>query len=248
MKLIKAHVQNFGKLSNLDIDFSDGLNSFIHENGWGKTTLSVFIKSMFYGMEHTTSKDIEKNEKLKYAPWQGGLYGGTLMFSHSDKTYIIRRTFGLKKNEDTFELRDVKTNKISTDFSKNIGNELFGINRETYGRSVYVVLDESPVASDDISAKLNNLVEAADISSFDTAVTSLDKKTTALKAKRGNNGEISQIQNNIEEDRNALIEIESKILQNESYEKKIGEINKTIEELKKNARQFGRTTCDKCKV
>ena len=65
MKLIKAHVQNFGKLSNLDIDFSDGLNSFIHENGWGKTTLSVFIKSMFYGMEHKTSKDIEKNEKLK---------------------------------------------------------------------------------------------------------------------------------------------------------------------------------------
>ena len=236
MKLIKAHIQNFGKLSNVDIDFSDGLNAFIHENGWGKTTLSVFIKSMFYGMEHTTSKDIEKNEKLKYAPWQGGVYGGTLAFLHGEKIYIIHRTFGLKKNEDTFELRDVKTNKISDDFSENIGNELFGINRETYGRSVHVVLDESPVASDDISAKLNNLVEASDISSFDTAVAFLDKKATALKAKRGNNGEIAQIQNTIEENRNALVGIESKILQNENYEKKIAELNKRIEDLKKTQR------------
>ena len=69
MNLIKAHIQNFGKLSNCDIDFAEGLNSFIHENGWGKTMLSVFIKAMFYGMEYTTSKDIEKNEKLKYLPW-----------------------------------------------------------------------------------------------------------------------------------------------------------------------------------
>ena len=68
MEITKIHINNFGKLHNLDFDFKKGVNSFIHENGWGKTTLSVFIKSMFYGMEYTTSRDIEKNEKKKYEP------------------------------------------------------------------------------------------------------------------------------------------------------------------------------------
>ena len=40
MKLIKAHVINFGKLHDFDIDFTDGVNSFMQENGWGKTTFS----------------------------------------------------------------------------------------------------------------------------------------------------------------------------------------------------------------
>ena len=53
MELIKAHIINFGKFSNFEVDFKKGLNSFIHKNGWGKTTLSVFIKAMFYGMEYT---------------------------------------------------------------------------------------------------------------------------------------------------------------------------------------------------
>ena len=53
MKLIKAHIFNFGKFHDEDIFFTDGLNTFLHENGWGKTTLSVFIKAMFYGMEHS---------------------------------------------------------------------------------------------------------------------------------------------------------------------------------------------------
>ena len=64
MKIINAHIINFGKLHEVDFNFDENLNSFLHENGWGKTTLSVFIKSMFYGMEHTTSKDITKNETM----------------------------------------------------------------------------------------------------------------------------------------------------------------------------------------
>ena len=140
MELLNAHIINFGKLSNLDVDFKKGLNSFIHENGWGKTTLSVFIKAMFYGFEQTTSKDADKNEKLKYLPWQGGIYGGNLSFSHNGKNYRITRTFSMKAKEESFEILDLSTNKPSSDFTSDLGNELFGINRETYGRSLHVVL------------------------------------------------------------------------------------------------------------
>ena len=50
MKLDKLHIDNFGKLQNLDLNFNENFNQIIEENGWGKTTLSVFIKAMFFGM------------------------------------------------------------------------------------------------------------------------------------------------------------------------------------------------------
>ena len=239
MKLIKAHVINFGKLHDYDIDFTDGVNSFLHENGWGKTTLSVFIKSMFYGMEHTTKKNIEENELKKYAPWQGGVYGGSLTFSFKGNEYCVSRTFSLKKNEDAVEIRDLKTNKVIENFSDNLGVFLFGVNRETYERSVHVTLDESPAGSNDISAKLNNLVEAADVSSFDEASKILDAKATSLKAKRGNGGEIGEIQNKIDFDRTKLTEIDAKILQNEKYEKMICGVEAEIRVLKEKQDSLG---------
>lgn len=232
MQLLKAHIIDFGKFHEIDFDFTKGLNNFQHENGWGKTTLSVFIKSMLYGMEHSTSKDITKNEKLKYAPWKGGIYGGSLNFDHNQKEYQIKRTFSLKKNEDTFELIDLKTNKKSTDFSSDLGTELFGINRETYGRSVHVTLAETPAGSTDISAKLNNLVEAGDVSNFDKAIEVLEKKATNLKAKRGKNDKISAIQDKIDSDRNYIDDINAKIKQNAEYLELITKINSTINALK----------------
>lgn len=232
MELLSARIINFGKLHDKVFDFKKGINSFLYENGWGKTTLSVFIKSMLYGMEYTTSKDVDKNEKLKYLPWQGGIYGGSLNFVYKDKQYQIKRTFSLKKNEDTFELIDLKTNKKSNDFSTDLGTELFGINRETYGRSVHVSLAESPAGSADISSKLNNLIEAGDISNFDDAINVLEDKATEIKAKRGKNDRISFLQNKIDSDRKYIDEINAKINQNLEYSEKIDGINSTIKEQK----------------
>ena len=50
MKLIKCYVSSFGKLKDFTFDFTDGLNTIKEDNGWGKTTLATFIKSMFYGL------------------------------------------------------------------------------------------------------------------------------------------------------------------------------------------------------
>ena len=50
MRIDKLHIENFGKLQNLDLNFNEGYNQIKKENGWGKTTLSIFLKAMFYGM------------------------------------------------------------------------------------------------------------------------------------------------------------------------------------------------------
>lgn len=234
MELKTAHIVNFGKLSNFEVDFSKGLNSFIYENGWGKTTLSVFIKAMFYGMEYTTSSNIEKNERLKYYPWQGGKYGGSLSFSHNGKDYMITRFFLSrvnKDNKDTFELRDLKTNKTSVDYTENLGTELFGISRDTYERSIHVILDEFPENTNDISARLNHLIENDDVSAYDTAMKKLNYKAGVLK-KTGKKGELFTIQNDIDLFREKIKEIDSKLLQNDECEKKIKLKNDEVEKLK----------------
>ena len=56
MRLIKCHIENFGKLQNFDYEFGEGLNTIKQINGFGKTTFAHFIKAMLYGLPSTTKK------------------------------------------------------------------------------------------------------------------------------------------------------------------------------------------------
>ena len=42
MKLRSCHIDNFGKLSDLHLEFQDGVNLFHEPNAWGKSTLMIF--------------------------------------------------------------------------------------------------------------------------------------------------------------------------------------------------------------
>ena len=238
MKLISAHINDFGKLHDVDIDFKEDLNVWVHDNGWGKTTFSVFIKSMLYGMEHSTARNLKENEKARYRPWQGGRYGGSLVFEENGRQYKVTREFGSKKSDDKFSLLDLKTNKTSSDYTENLGNELFGINKDTYSRSVFVELDSMPESSPDISAKLNNLVEAGDVEAFDKAKKALEEKASSLKKARGNPGLIQIYQNKIDENRELLVDIQNRLVQNKTYSKRIAEIEESLADAKEKQKKY----------
>ena len=70
MKLIECYIENFGRLSDLRLSFSDGLNILCKENGFGKTTLTVFIKAMLFGLDDTKKARIEENDRKHYMPWR----------------------------------------------------------------------------------------------------------------------------------------------------------------------------------
>ncbi len=80
MRLIKCHIENFGHLCNYDLDFRNGVTVIMERNGFGKTTFATFIKTMFYGLPIGGSNALIKNPRLKYKPWQGGKFGGWLIF------------------------------------------------------------------------------------------------------------------------------------------------------------------------
>ena len=105
MRLIRLHVENFGCLSNFDLEFQEGLNSVLQENGWGKSTLAAFLRVMFYGLEGERKRGYSENDRLKYKPWNGGRFGGSLEFEAGGKRYLVTRDFGEKDKDAFFRLQ-----------------------------------------------------------------------------------------------------------------------------------------------
>lgn len=239
MKLLACNVENFGTLSGFKMDFSDGLTVINEQNGFGKSTLALFFKAMFYGLPKTTKKKIAENERIRLTPWQGGLFGGTLDFQVGNKKYRIERSFSDKAG-DTFKLYDLLTGKASTDYSENIGLELFGIDAESFERSVYVPQDYDNVEMNiGINAKLTGLVENSDdLGNYDKAYSMLEKRAKEYQALRGNKGLISDLEANVEQ-------LTDKIRDAEATELNLKRINEEIQQLKNRQEEL---TSEKDKV
>ncbi len=171
MRLLRCHIENFGKLSDLTLDFEQGLNVICRENGWGKSTLAAFLKVMLYGFGEEKSRDEFKNERKRFFPWQGGVYGGSLEFEAGGRRYVVNRTFGAKEREDRFSLREADTNLESNDYSVRLGEELFSLDCSSFCRTVFVSQSDcETVSTDAVNAKIGNLAEATDdINNFESA-------------------------------------------------------------------------------
>ena len=226
MKLIKCHIENFGKLSNYDYDFHDGLNTIKEDNGFGKTTFASFIKAMFYGLE---SKRNTKTliDRKKYEPWQGGRFGGNIECELQGKKYKLERFFEKKEADDTFKLYDLSTNLETNDFSQNIGEEIFKLNKEAYERSTFISGQNMETSmNDSINAKLGNILENEnDINSSEKAINALDEAIKRYK-KTGGRGEINE----------AILEktkLEKKLENSKIDEKTLEERKISLENIKK---------------
>ena len=108
MKLISLYIENFGGLSQYALDFQEGLTVIAEVNGFGKTTLAEFIRAMFYGFPRKV-KTLDKSRRKKYAPWNGGKYGGNLVFESDGVRYRVERTFGATPKGDSFTLIELAT-------------------------------------------------------------------------------------------------------------------------------------------
>ena len=248
MRLIRLHVENFGKLQNFDYSFDKGLNVLLEENGWGKSTLAAFIKAMLYGMPASNKQSLDENERKKYMPWQSGAYGGSLEFSVASGKYRIERFFGAKESGDSFALYDLATNCESRRYSQRLGEELFGIDADGFARTVYLS-QHAVIAKGDnnsITAKLGHLLDDVDdIGSFDDAMAALEKRRKYYKM-TGERGRIADIEREIAALRAQIEQLsrtEDMMRQKESelslLGERIKETSASIEEVRVTLRRAG---------
>ena len=209
MKLLKLHIENFGKLSNQDIDFVDGINQIYKENGWGKSTLTFFIKAMFYGMSAKTRGEDYKSERTRFLPWQGGIYGGYIIYQIDGKEYKVTRTFAKTPEGDTFELLDKSTNLIEKNEMKPLGEQIFGVGAETFTMTVFFSqLDFKSSLNDSISSSLVGLDKYQnDLDKVDKAIKILKENKSGLKRLIVGKSELERLKLSFNENNSKLIKL-----------------------------------------
>ena len=199
MKLIECYIENFGKISKQSFTFNDGFNCICENNGEGKTTLTSFIKVMLYGMSDTKKTTLSENERKHYLPWSGGSCGGYLIIEVGGVRYRIERSFAPKAAADTCRIFNVDTGLECENFKDGFGNEVFGIDAESFERTVFHSERNLTAKNDNhtISAKLSDLVGCdGDIGGMDEALEKLEAKRKFYQ-KRGGGGKISEIRKEI---------------------------------------------------
>lgn len=223
MKLLQCKIENFGKISDETFDFTEGANVICQENGWGKSTLAAFLRILFFGFENPNKQDKFLNERKRFMPWQGGVYGGSVTFEAGGREYVMRRVFGKKEKDDEFELREVSTNLPSDDFSSNVGEELFAIDRASFMRTVFISQQDCETSSTDgINAKLGNLVENTDdINNFQSVYDQLKDRTNKMIPTRKTGS--------LNKEKAVIAEMENDLREEETITRSIRE----VEELRK---------------
>ncbi|MCC6094514.1 MAG: AAA family ATPase [Eubacterium sp.] len=201
MKLLSCHIENFGRLENLDLQFQDGLNPILRENGWGKSTFAHFLLVMFYGFVNERKKSDLENERRRFAPWQNGVYGGSVTFIWHDRKYRLERTFGPRDGkEDQMAQFDADTNLACHDFSSVPGEDIFSLDRASFERTIFI--GQQSVHTDvtaDIHAKIGDLTgEQADMRAYDPVQKRLKAETDRLTPSR-KTGSIHQMKDHLAE-------------------------------------------------
>ena len=236
-----CHIAQFGKWKDADFSFSPGKNSFLWDNGYGKTSFIYFFKLMFYGVSGDRKQDLEENERKHYMPFQGASFGGRIIFRIGEKRYRLERSFGLKKSEDSFRLFDEDSGKESKDYSENIGEELFSLDAESFQRVCMISHEDLHFSMNSrMHAKLGNVAEdQEDMKKFQQVQTILKDGINALSPNR-RTGNIFKLKMQEEELssglygkealENAVLSIEKEVLALTEKEARRKEEGKALEE------------------
>lgn len=233
MKLISCYVENFGAINKREFEFSDGLTCVVNDNGAGKTTLAAFIRAMFYGLPAVRSNSKRFDDRQRYYPFSGGKFGGNLTFGTGGKVYRIERFFD-KKSDARDETRVYCGGKPTDALGENIGETLFGLDAESFSRTVFFDGGE-PVsgAGADVVKKLNGDISAQDGGDLEGALDALDGRRKQLKAARGTGGYLDrkkaerlQLREEIENYENISRGLAPKYGERAELEKRIGELER----------------------
>ena len=94
MIIRELNIRGFGALQNRRFVFGDRLNILYGGNEAGKSTLHLFLRAMFYGLERARGRAAKTDAYALYEPWFGdGAYGGSLRFEEGGNLYRIERDF-----------------------------------------------------------------------------------------------------------------------------------------------------------
>lgn len=232
MEIKKLQINGFGNVENKTIDLEDGINLLYGKNEAGKSTITGFIKSIFYGVNKNKSGN-EFSELEKYKPWKDIDFSGKMEYAIDDKTYTVFRDF----NRNNSKVYDENGNDITNVFNKDksrgseIGIVHLGIDEETFINTLFVMQDGVGVeiqSQKNIIQKLSNMLQSGQESiSFEKIKSKLQKKVLdEIGSERTRNKPINLINKEISEKEQTRL----KLLNNRERKTELEDNSKEIEE------------------
>lgn len=235
MKINKIYISAFGGLKDYTLELADGFNCIFGENENGKSTVSAFIKMMFYGSGRAV-KQLSKNARQKYSPWSGDAMAGRIYFEHGGYNFCLEREFKKSDNTDKITLRnlDLGTSEAA---ESNIGKRFFGIDEAAFDRSVFIgqagIFETNEDANGEIASRLSNLSSTGDEStSYQQILKRITDAELKLKTPR-KVGECDKAKVKLEELENELLLAKNAAQSHNILTERIKELKRKLSETKK---------------
>lgn len=237
MKIRKIYIDNFGKFNNYSIDLDQGLNIIYGPNEAGKSTLMAFISMVFYGSKQR-SQDLLKNPREKYSPWDNSTMSGHIVLDCDLGQVRIQRVFGNTNKKDQVEIfNNITGAPIILEDYQAPGKELFGMDLEEFEKTVFIDSDSINIKGKNhkIQDKLAaTFTDRESSNSVQNVISNLEKKLYSLKSKRGDKGELVDLERDIEKLSKDIISAEEAEEERISLEKELEFLEKalSIEKIK----------------
>lgn len=236
MKIHRIHINHFGKLENLTLEFSQGIHLITGENEAGKTTLHSFIKAMLFGIERSRGRAARTDLYSRYLPWKGSsTYGGVLELEKGGVRYAIHRNF--EKNVQPCNLTDETHARELTPSASNFSELLCGLTPSLYVNTLSV--GQLRAATDqDLADELRNHIvnlRSSGSSSVDVSQAILYLK----KEKKKQENTVSRDAEKEEQELKKRIQLLEQELNAMPGGRELPELERQKEELDQEIRQLG---------
>lgn len=123
MRIHKLNIKQFGKLKELELSFTKGIQLIEGENEAGKSTLQRFFLWIFYGA--VSIKEYNLNLRELAVPYGETYAFGSLEVSMDSSSLIIERRSGLSKRDDFLRIYEKGTQEQCY-YPDPLGKSLFG--------------------------------------------------------------------------------------------------------------------------
>lgn len=196
MKIINLNITEFAGLSELSLDFCDGLNVVEGLNESGKSSVNAFIKFMLYGLDNSKCFDSPLTERKYYTSWKSGIAQGMMTVEYEGRIYRIERKGILGATyRDVCNIFDITTGEKM--FRGREPGEIFlGIAAPIYESTCCVRQKElAQVDGKGVNDAIQNMLISADRNiNLDRAKKKLLDVRRSLLLQRGDGGRIYELQ------------------------------------------------------
>ena len=163
MIIEKIDIRSFGLITDMTLEFSEGVNVIEGQNESGKTTIAAFIKYMLFGFGGVESDGVV-SERKKRLNWNTGLAQGSMVVRVKGKRYLVSRSTvpvdegGRSTYKEDSSIIDLESG--TTAFGKLPASEVFfGVSRDLFENTAFVgKIGDAGINEGAVSESIENIL------------------------------------------------------------------------------------------